>query len=61
MFTWKDYYVENERRHNQIDEAKQACLKKAFLTMKESRLRKSGSRIRSKHIAHNHELSYEVK
>ena len=61
MFTWKDYYVESEGRLNQINEAKQACLKKAFLTIKESRLRKSGSRIRSKHMAHNHELSYKLK
>ena len=61
MFTWKEYYVEYERRLNQIDEAKQACLKKAFFTIKESRLRKSGSRIQSKHIAYNHEFSYEPK
>ena len=61
MFTWKDYYVENEQRRNQIDQAKQACLKKAFLVMKENRLRKSGSGIRSKHLAHNHELSYGHK
>ena len=61
MFTWKEYYIEYERRRNQIDEAKQACLKKAFIALKENRLRKSGSRIRSKHMAHNHELSFGLK
>ena len=61
MFTWKEYYVEYERRLNQIDEARQVCLIKALLSRKESRLRKPDSKIQSKHIAHNHEISYELK
>jgi len=61
MFTWNEYYVEYERRQHQIHEARQVCLIKAFLVRKESRLRKSDSKIQSKHFAHNHEISYELK
>jgi hypothetical protein len=61
MFTWKEYYVEYERRQSQIDEARQYRLKKVFQNLKGSRLRKSSFRIQPKHFAHNHEISYELK
>ena len=38
MVTWKDYYVEYEFRQDQLDEARNYRLIKAFLGRKEIRL-----------------------
>jgi len=61
MFTWKDYYVEYERRLNQLDEARNYRLIKNFLYMKETRLRNSPVRIHPTQFAYIKGRSYEYK
>jgi len=59
MFTWKNYYVENELRLKQLDEARHYRMIRAFLYKKESRLMKSPFEIQPKHFAYGQEISYE--
>jgi len=61
MLTWKDYYVEYERRLNQLDEARHYRLIKVFLNMRETRLRNSPVRIQPTQFAYIKEISYEYK
>ena len=45
MFTWRDYYVENERRQDQLEQARQFRLAKEFSEKREKRFTNLSIRI----------------